>query len=483
MRIIQYAVRFSVLLKYFGQLCTVLAGLCVVPLVVSLTFGDFQVSWRYGVLIATILAIGISLTLLKAPQGIQTNEAMAVTGGIFLFAPLVLAWPITAVGIPIGDALFETFSGVTTTGLSTIETLEGKPPTFLFSRAWMQWVGGLGITVLSVAVMVQPGLAAKRLDFDEDYDDDLIGSTGTHARRTLIVYSLLTITGIILLRLSGVNWFESMLYSFGAISTGGFAPQDGSLRELASTYSQAIVMMIAVAGSISLLFYWRVYKRGWRTLTADLQLQAFLMAGLVATLLIAFFLWFQDGHTLIDALRDGALNAFSAQSTAGFSSMEIATMGDGARLSLILSMFLGGSMGSTAGGLKIIRLLIIIRLITLAIKQAGAPPNAVAEASLDGRRIERSEIEGILCIFSAYIGLIILSWLPFIAMGYAPFDALFEVVSAVATAGLSTGITDAQLHPFLKGILCFDMLLGRLEILAWLVVFYPGTWLGLRKEQ
>jgi len=105
----------------------------------------------------------------------------------------------------------------------------------------------------------------------------------------------------------------------------------------------------------------------------------------------------------------------------------------------------------------------------------STPPHAVSEAALGGRRIDRQEIEGILCVFGGFIGLIALSWFPFVAAGYAPLDALFEVVSAVATAGLATGITNAQLHPLLKGILCFDMLLGRLEILAWLVVFYPGT--------
>jgi len=137
-RIIRYAVRLSVLLKYFGQLCIVMACLTAMPLAVSLAFGDFQVSWRYAILIAVIVILGVSLSRLKTPKGIQTNEAMAITAGNFLFTPVVLAWPVMAVGIPIGNALFETISGVTTTGLSTIGTLNGKPPTFLFSRAWMQ---------------------------------------------------------------------------------------------------------------------------------------------------------------------------------------------------------------------------------------------------------------------------------------------------------------------------------------------------------
>jgi len=243
--------------------------------------------------------------------------------GFFLFAPVVLAWPVMSTGIPIDDALFETISGVTTTGLSTIETLNGKPPTFLFSRAWMQWVGGLGISVLSVAVMIQPGLADKRLDYDEDYDDDLIGSTRTHARRTLVVYTLLTVSGTVGLIVSGSDWFESMHYAFAAISTGGFAPHDGSLHGLAGAYSQTIVTVISMAGGVSLLLYWRVYRTRWRALVTDRQLPAFLAVDLAATLLTAFFLWLQDGHGWISATTHGALNALSAQSTAGFSSADM----------------------------------------------------------------------------------------------------------------------------------------------------------------
>lgn len=483
MRMIHYAVRMPVLFKFFGQLCIVMACLSVVPLIAALAFGDLQVSGRYTVMIAVVLVLGMGLTRLKAPEPIQTNEAMVITAGIFLFAPLVLAWPVAAVGIPFGDALFETISGVTTTGLSTIDAVSGKPPTFLFSRAWMQWVGGLGITVLCVAVMIQPGVAAKRLDIDEDYGDDLIGSTRTHARRTLIVYTLLTVVGMMALMAAGSDGFTSALYSLTAISTGGFAPHDGSLRGLANAYSRGIVTILSMAGGIALLLYWRAYRKGWRTVVADRQLQALMTAGLAATLLTAFFLWYQNGYDWIDALTHGAFNALSAQSTAGFSSLDIASAGDGAKVTLIFSMAIGGSMGSTAGGVKIIRVLLILRLLAMVVRQAGAPRNAVSEASLGGRRLARSEIIGVLCVFFAFVALVALSWLPFVAMGHAPLDALFEVVSAVATAGLSTGITNAQLQPLLKGILCFDMLLGRLEILAWLVVLYPGTWLGMRKER
>ncbi len=156
MRVLRYAVRPLLLFKYFGQLCTALAVLTLVPFSVSLLFGDIQVSVRYLVVIVGVSLLGITLMRVQAPKRMQTNEAMVVIGLIFVFSPLVMAWPVMASSLEFLDALFETVSAVTTTGLSTTNTLLNKPDTFLFSRAWMQWVGGLGIVVLSIAAMIKP---------------------------------------------------------------------------------------------------------------------------------------------------------------------------------------------------------------------------------------------------------------------------------------------------------------------------------------
>ena len=199
--------------------------------------------------------------------------------------------------------------------------------------------------------------------------------------------------------------------------------------------------------------------------------------------MMAWFLWYQDGLNWTSALRHGALNALSAQSTAGFASMNISEVGDGSKLTLILAMAVGGSIGSTAGGIKILRVLIVFRLLVLLLNRAGAPSNAVSEARLSGRRLEADEIQNAMSLIVVFIFLIGISWLPFLALGHAPLDSLFEVVSALGTAGISAGVTGAGLHPLLKGILCADMLLGRLEIVVWLVFFYPGTWIGHRKEE
>jgi trk system potassium uptake protein TrkH len=471
------------ILKYFGLLCFVLALMTVVPLTVSLLFGDDHVSLRYGVVVVGILVLSAGLMRLPAPKRLQTNEAMVISALIFLFAPLAMSWPMMAAGLGFSDALFETISAITTTGLSTASTLSDKPGTFLFARAWMQWVGGLGILVLSLAVLIQPGLVAKRLGDMQDYEEDLIGGTRAHARIVFVVYAVLTAAGIVALGLLGIGWYEAVLYSFAAVSTGGFSPHEVSLAGLQSHLAQAMVILLSLAGGISLILYQRVFRKGWRVMINDRQLQGMLIAGLLMSLLMAGLLWMQSGFHWSEALRHGALNALSAQSTAGFASLNISEIDAGSKLVLIFSMFMGGSVGSTAGGIKILRLLILMRLLQLTLQRAGMPQNAVAEARLGGRRIEADEIQNALCLILVFIVFIALSWLAFVVMGYGPLDSLFEVVSAIGTAGLSAGITGPALHPFLKAVLCIDMLFGRLEIFAWLILLFPGTWIGKRLEE
>jgi trk system potassium uptake protein TrkH len=461
----------------------VLALLTLVPLVVSAILGNYHVTLRYSIVVVGVFMIGFFLQRLPSPKRIQTNEAMVITALAFLFAPIVMTWPIMASGLSFGDALFETISGVTTTGLSVVASVADKPAIFLFSRAWMQWVGGLGIVILFVATMIRPGLAAKRIGDLGDYEDDLVGSTRAHARHMIIVYSIMTGFGIILLGLLGTGWFNSVTYSLAAVSTGGFSPHDASLAGLNSSWQQGMVILLSVAGAIPLTLYFRSFKESGKVLVRDRQVHGILIAGLMAALLMALFLFIQDGFSWTQAMRHGVLNAFSAQSTAGFATLDISNIGPGAKITLIFSMFLGGGSGSTAGGIKILRLLILGQLLYVFLQRPGMPRQAVTEASLGKRRLETDEIQSAVSIIFLFLAFIGISWLVFVGMGYKPLDSLFEVVSAIGTVGLSSGISAPDLHPVLKGVLCANMLLGRLEIIAWLVLFYPRTWIGRRLEE
>lgn len=479
---LRYAVRFRVVCKYFGQLCLVLAALTLVPLVVSLIFGDTTIGTRYGIVILVLAALGAGLARVRSHTGVQTNEGMVLVALMFFFTPLVMSYPMMDSGLSFFDAFFEAVSGVTTTGLSMKATLVGAPPSFLFARAWMQWYGGLGIVVLSLALVIQPGLAAKGLAVTEVESDDLVGGTRAHTRRVLKVYIVLTVLGIIGSLVVGVKFFDAILYTFAAVSTGGFAQNDTSLATFGWP-AQVWITLLCLAGAIPLAFWHRMFKEKRRVGVDFLQIQNIVIAIIVVSLTMGAAMRLSTGMAWTQILHHAPLLAFSAQTTAGFSSMPCDQLDAGSKLVLISSMLVGGGFGSTAGGFKLLRLLIAVSVLRLILVRTCLPKHAVIEHRLAGRRLQDEEIHAALLLIVLFVVVVVLSWLPFVVMGYNPLDSLFEVVSATGTVGLSVGLTNATLPALLKGVLCVDMLMGRLEIIAWLMMLYPGTWFGKRMEE
>jgi trk system potassium uptake protein TrkH len=207
------------------------------------------------------------------------------------------------------------------------------------------------------------------------------------------------------------------------------------------------------------------------------------VAALAVTCLVALSMALAGDRPLGEIIRDAPLMAFSAQTTTGFSTVDVSGLEPASKLILIVSMMAGGSVGSTAGGMKILRLLILLKMLRLTVLKTCMPQRAVVEPRIEGQRLEDDEIQRALVIILLFGLVVVVSWLPFVAAGHDPLDSLFDVVSAVGTVGLSTGVTSAGLEPVLKGVLCVDMLLGRLEIVAFLVIFYPGNWFGRKVGQ
>ncbi|KPK38119.1 MAG: hypothetical protein AMJ69_09325 [Gammaproteobacteria bacterium SG8_47] len=452
-----------------------LAVLTLVPLGFALAEGMTALALRYLALVAALVLVAALGVRVKVTEHVQPNEALVIVALAFTLSPLLMSWPLAAAGIPFVDALFEAVSGITTTGLTTLVSLEDKPASFLFARAWMQWYGGLGIVVLSVALLMGHTLAGRRLAGPTG-SEGIVASARTHARRMFTVYASLTVVGIALLWLLSGDGLLAVTHALAAVSTGGFSALEGSLADFPNWPLRYAVIALAFAGAIPLPLYYRLRQHGLGALR-DPELYALL----ICTTAVAGWLWLTltpvpGQSSLAHAILLGA----SAQTTAGFSSLDVAELGNDSKAILILAMFVGGGLGSTAGGVKLLRLLILLRVLHVLLQRAGLPPHAVLEPRLGGRMIERDDIERALMIVLLFIAVIVLSWLAFVAHGYPPFDALFEVVSATGTVGLSAGITSAELPALLKMILCFDMLLGRLEIVALLVVLYPRTWIGKR---
>ena len=477
---LSYAIRARVVFKYLGQLGLVVTALTVVPMGVAFLTGDTTGGLRYLAVVALLgIASGLASRLPK-PSRVQANEAMAATALAFVLTPLIMTYPLMSAGAGFVDTLFEAVSGITTSGLSTLPDIAGQPPSFLFARSWMQWYGGLGIVVLSVGLLAGHHVASRRLFEPEATSENIVTTTRTHARRVLLVYLLLTGIGLAAMSLTSVNPLAAVAHTLSSVSTGGFSTYRDSLAGAAGTGATWVVTVLSFCGAIALPLYYWTYLRGAKQALSDPELRTLVFACLV--LVTALFIAFDTRMPALQALKHAVVMGISAQTTTGYSSLPVDRFSAFVKSLLMGAMLVGGSVGSTAGGVKLLRALIALRMVSLTIRRTAVPAHAVVQSRLGERALENEDIERAMVLILLYLGLVALSWLPFLAAGLPPLDALFEVVSATATVGLSTGISHAHLHPVLKGILCFDMLAGRLEIIALLVLLYPGTWFGKKAE-
>jgi trk system potassium uptake protein TrkH len=476
---LRFAVRFGVIAHHLGLLLTPLGVLSCVPAAVAWATGRPDVAlWGLGVAVA-LLGLGALGRKAGRHADLQRNEALILTPLVFGIASLAGAILLTAYGMSFPDACFEAASGATTTGLSVLPSVDGAAAGLLFARAWLQWIGGLGVLVLALALIVTPGASARRMGFGSREVANVTGGTRAHARRVLGIYLVLTALGIVALIALGAGAGDAVLHTLAAISTGGFATHDGSLAVFPGRV-QAAILLLCLAGALPFSCYYLTLYRRPLSLLSDPRVHSLLSLSALSVAALVGVRWLAADAPL--ALGDLAVTAVSAQTTAGFSSMPVRDLEPAAKLVVIAAMFVGGDVGSTAGGIKIFRFLVCLRMLGLLLDRTSIVPSGRLGLQVGGERVSSDEVEGVVAVLSATVLLVALSWLAFLANGYPALDALFEVVSAVGTVGLSTGITSAELPLFLKAVLVLDMLMGRVEVLAVLVLLRPATWLGRRRR-
>ncbi len=477
-----YAARPRVIAQRIGQIALLLSAMTALPLGVALLSGDGGAAWRYAIVIAGLAAGGLWLARLSAPAAVQHNEALVIGMLAFTLTPLVMTYPLMAGGIGFGDALFECISGITTTGLSTLGDISARPPSFLFERAWMQWLGGLGIVVLSVALLSGDDVAARPLVESPVNPETLDTSSRLHARRSFATYALLTALAVFVLWMAGWSGFDALVLAMAAVSTGGFTPHGDSLAANPLWSARLAVMAVALLGAVSLPLYQLLWRGRWRSVARDPELRLLLATCAVGSALLLLTMSAQLGGMTWQRAGHALLLAVSAQTTSGFASLPLAQLGDASLWVLIVAMAIGGSVGSTAGGIKLLRLWLLLRVAQLIVWRTATPPHAVASIQVRERAVSERDIAGALFIVLLFAATVMLSWLAFLLYGHPPMASLFEVVSAVGTVGLSAGLTGPELQPLLRGVLCIDMLMGRVEFIAALVLVYPHTWFARRRS-
>ena len=435
----------------------------LIPAPVALVLNEPNLAPNFIVPGLTVVCLGLVLRKRFKPTEPALGNLMVVVAAGWILAALFSAVPyvLSTRGMTepmsFGDAYFESMAGYTTTGLSTIgERVEFMPRTVLFWRSLTQWVGGVGIVVMFLTALVGWGKAARELYVAEARVERIEPSVRETARSIWKIYAVLTLGGILALYfIGGMPFFDSTNHALTGISTGGFSVKNESFGFAGyGRGATLIAIFIMLAGATSFAVHRRVFGGEWRTLFGNVEVRLMLALFLFGTI----FLVFTQG------LRDGAFQSASALTGTGFSTTSLVDWGALQKGILSFLMIVGGGFGSTAGGIKLIRTVIIFRALYWMVKRSFLPDRAVVPLKIAGRVYSDREIMETAIYAFIYFIVLVLGAAALAMLGNPGIDSVFESASAQGNVGLSV-MPVATMPVAGKAVLTLQMLIGRLEII------------------
>ena len=447
--------------------------------------GDWK-AFAEGASAATI----IGATILFAAHGGETDlslrEGYLLTVAMWIALPLVSALPFwfSIERISFTDAVFEAVSGLTTTGSTVFSGLDSMAPGLLIWRAFLQWLGGIGIIVMAVIVLPFLRVGGMQLYRMESSDrSEKIAPRAYHAMLSiLVIYAALTTLCAVLYWFSGMTPFEAAVHAMTTLSTGGFSTSDGSIGHFQSAAIEWEAVVFMMLGSLPFALYVKFIKRGrFSVWSEDSQVSVFISLVVVAILMSAFWLVSERGIAPLEALRSAAFNVVSVVTTTGFASGDFTTWGAFPIVFFFFLMFVGGCAGSTAGGVKMFRFELLAKE---AIRQSQRliSPHAVYQTRLNDHPVDSDVVSSVMVFF--FLLIVFLTGAT-IMLGFSGLDfetSISAAVTAISNVGPGLGVmigpagNFASLPDTAKWILDICMIVGRLEYLTVAVVFLPLFW-------
>jgi trk system potassium uptake protein TrkH len=440
--------------------------------------------WSAGITMACGLSISLSLGFRKVHLIGKREGYLSVALSWIAFA-LFGSLPFYISGeIPLfTDAFFESMSGITTTGASILTEAESMSKGLLFWRSILQWLGGMGIIVFSLALMPLLGGGTTQL-FDAE-------STGlTHdkfrprvtqmAKRLWAIYLILTVLLLVLLALGDMDWFDAVCHAFTTISTGGFSTHQASIAYWNSVYIESILLVFMIVGSINFSLLYFLINGQVRKFFQDEELRWFLGAIILASLIIGVDLFLNKDYTLSSSFRASLFQVVSIITTSGFSIDNYSLWGPFYLFIFMSLMVVCGCAGSTSGGLKMVRAVVLAKNTLCEFKRL-IHPRAIIPVRLNGSALAFEVVQRLLAFAFLYICIILVSWGILTLTGMPLERALGTSVSALGNVGSALGSLDssgsyADITLFAKWYLSLLMVAGRLEIFTILILFTPDFW-------
>ena len=457
-----------------------------IPLIAEIIYeSESRQSYAVPILLYLIVGGSLVITNKNVDLKISLKEAFIITVLSWLLMTFLCAVPFlyTEVNLGIVDALFESMSGVTTTGATTLSNLESLPKGILIWRAFLQWLGGIGIVV--IALFILPflrigGMQLFHLEGDDPYDKSL-PKISSVIKKIFVIYTTLTVVLIFLYYICGMRPFDAISHSFTTISTGGFSTYDSSFAFFNNDKILLVAIIFMILGSLPFLVIIQTSKKNLLAIFKDHQVRVFILILFIAIVLIFYFAnSFIDGNYL-NKIVAVSFNTISIISGTGYVSENFENWGNYASVLFLILMFIGGCAGSTTGGLKIFRFQILFKYINLHFKKMLKPHSIIA-SRFNGRKINESTYESVMSFFFLYILTFFTSALLLSFSGLDFLTCISAAASTISNVGPGLGPiigpdgNYGTLDSYSKIILIATMFLGRLELLTILVILLPSFW-------
>ncbi len=476
----------KLILRMMGRTLLLLAACLLFPLLVSVYYGEDPRPFALTILIVTALSIPLAGTKTDAPFFDQ--EGFVIVALIWLCFCLFGALPFQFSGhfSSFIDCLFEITSGFTTTGASILTEVESLPRGILFWRSFSSWLGGMGVLIFALALLPKTGERTQSLVRAESpgpVTNKLVPRTSKASKILYTIYIVLTVLEVICLRLAGMPFFDSVVHSFATICTGGYSIRNLSIGAYGSASIEIIVIIFMLLSALNFTVFFLMVTRRFAAILKSDELRFFLFIVAAAITLIVLNLLLSSAassQNFGDLLRQVTFQVASVVTTTGFATADFNLWPQFSHIILILLMIIGGCSGSTAGGIKVSRALLLARCIRRDLRKI-AHPRAVKVVQLDGKAVDPTSLDRVLTFFSCYAFILAISCLLLSLDNFSFLTTTSAVFSCLGNVGPGLDVVGpmgnyAGFSGLSKVLLTFCMLVGRLEIFPILMLFAPATW-------
>ena len=478
--------KFSPIIYLIGMLLCILSLFMMIPAFVDWLYGNNDWPAFVGASLLTLF-VGAILYLSNrdsTTEHLELRQAFLLTNSAWISIALFGSLPflLSEIDMSFTDAIFESTSGITTTGATVINNLEATSHGILIWRALLQWLGGVGIIVMALAVLPMLSIGGMQLFKTESYEtpDKVVPKAASFAAGISIVYITLTVIWALMLWFAGMPLFDSIAHAMTTLATGGYSTRSDSLAAFNSPSIEIIVIFGMIVGSLPFVHYLAITKKGLKNLFKDDQVKLFLTLIVFVVLIVSIYLNLND-VPFLEALRLASFNVISIITGTGFGTSDFNNWGGFPTTILLILMFIGGCAGSTTCGLRMARIQVLVANAKAQISKL-IRPHAVVVSYYNQKPIPENVAESVMGFFFLYIISFAVIACLLGGLGLDLITAISGAASAIGNVGPGLGDiigpsgTYQSIPELGKLFLCVGMILGRLEIFAILVMFSPLFW-------